>query len=121
MEKYSADKIRNIALFGHVGSGKTTLAEAMLYCTKSTDRLGKITDGNTVMDFDPEEIKRQMSVAAKVAACEYKGSKINIIDTPGDFDFLGEEMAGIRIADSGVVMVSAKGGTSVGSQKAISP
>ena len=119
MEKYSADKIRNIALFGHVGSGKTTLAEAMLYCTKSTDRLGKITDGNTVMDFDPEEIKRQMSVAAKVAACEYKGSKINIIDTPGDFDFLGEEMAGIRIADSGVVMVSAKGGTSVGSQKAI--
>ncbi|MCR5288031.1 MAG: elongation factor G [Saccharofermentans sp.] len=119
MEIYSADKIRNIALFGHVGSGKTTLAEAILYYTKAINRQGKIVDGNTTLDYDPEEIKRQMSVSLSVACCEYKGSKINIIDTPGDFDFLGEEMSGIRIADSGVIMISAKGGTSVGSEKAI--
>ena len=119
MENYSADKIRNIALFGHVGSGKTTLAEAILYYTKAINRQGRITDGNTTLDYDPEEIKRQMSVGLSVACCEYKGSKINIIDTPGDFDFLGEEMSGIRIADSGVIMISAKGGTSVGSEKAI--
>ena len=119
MENYSADKIRNIALFGHVGSGKTTLAEAILYYTKAISRQGKIVDGNTTLDYDPEEIKRQMSVSLSVACCEYKGSKINIIDTPGDFDFLGEEMSGIRIADSGVIMISAKGGTSVGSEKAI--
>ena len=119
MEIYSADKIRNIALFGHVGSGKTTLAEAILYYTKAIGRQGKIVDGNTTLDYDPEEIKRQMSVSLSVACCEYKGSKINIIDTPGDFDFLGEEMSGIRIADSGVIMISAKGGTSVGSEKAI--
>ena len=119
MENYSADKIRNIALFGHVGSGKTTLAEAILYYTKAINRQGRISDGNTTLDYDPEEIKRQMSVGLSVACCEYKGSKINIIDTPGDFDFLGEEMSGIRIADSGVIMISAKGGTSVGSEKAI--
>ena len=119
MEIYSADKIRNIALFGHVGSGKTTLAEAILFYTKAIARQGKIVDGNTTLDYDPEEIKRQMSVNLSVACCEYKGSKINIIDTPGDFDFLGEEMSGIRIADSGVIMISAKGGTSVGSEKAI--
>ncbi len=119
MEKYSADKIRNIALLGHQGSGKTSLAEAMLYCTKAIDRLGRTADGNTTLDFEPEEIKRGASISAAVASCEYKGSKINIIDTPGDFDFLGEEMSGIRIADSGIVMISAKGGTSVGSQKAI--
>ena len=119
MENYSADKIRNIALFGHVGSGKTTLAEAILFYTKAINRQGRINDGNTTLDYDPEEIKRQMSVGLSVACCEYKGSKINIIDTPGDFDFLGEEMSGIRIAASGVIMISAKGGTSVGSEKAI--
>ena len=119
MENYSTDKIRNIALFGHVGSGKTTLAEAILFYTKAINRQGRINDGNTTLDYDPEEIKRQMSVGLSVACCEYKGSKINIIDTPGDFDFLGEEMSGIRIADSGVIMISAKGGTSVGSEKAI--
>ena len=79
MEIYSADKIRNIALFGHVGSGKTTLAEAILFYTKAIGRQGKIVDGNTTLDYDPEEIKRQMSVSLSVACCEYKGSKINAI------------------------------------------
>ncbi|MCR5618073.1 MAG: elongation factor G [Clostridiales bacterium] len=119
MGNFSADKIRNITLLGHQGSGKTALAEAILYCTKTIERMGRATDGNTTMDFDPEEIKRQISINATVAACEYKDSKIIIIDTPGDFDFLGEEMSGIRVADSGIVLISAKGGTSVGSEKAI--
>lgn len=79
----------------------------MLYCTKAIDRLGRAGDGNTTMDFDPE-IRRKISINATVASCEYKGSKINIIDTPGDFDFLGEEMSGIRIADKQALMISAK-------------
>ncbi|HOO60851.1 MAG TPA: elongation factor G [Bacillota bacterium] len=119
MTNYPADKIRNIMLLGHGGSGKTALAEAMLFCSKSIDRIGRSVDGNTTMDFDPEEIKRQISINTSVAACEWKNSKMNIIDTPGDFDFLGETMAGIRVADSAIVMISAKGGTSVGSEKAI--
>jgi len=119
MMNYPASKIRNITLLGHGGSGKTALAEAMLYSAKAIDRLGRSADGNTAMDFDPEEIKRKISINTSIAACEWKGSKMNIIDTPGDFDFLGETMAGIRIADSAIVMISAKGGTSVGSEKSI--
>lgn len=119
MNNYPADKIRNIALLGHSGSGKTALAEAMLFSTGTIEKLGRSADGNTVMDFEPEEIKRKISISDSVASCEYKGSKINIIDTPGDFDFLGDAMSAIRVADSGIVVVSAKGGTSVGSRKAI--
>ena len=119
MINYPASKIRNITLLGHGGSGKTALAEAMLYSAKAIDRLGRSADGNTVMDFDAEEMKRKISINTTLAACEWKNSKMNIIDTPGDFDFLGETMAGIRIADSAIVLISAKGGTSVGSEKAI--
>lgn len=119
MINYPAGKIRNITLLGHGGSGKTALAEAMLYSAKAIDRLGRSTDGNTTMDFDPEEIKRGISINTTTAACEWKGTKINLIDTPGDFDFLGETMGGIRVADSAIVLVSAKGGTSVGTEKAI--
>lgn len=119
MINYPADKIRNITLLGHGGSGKTALAEAMLFCSKAIDRLGKSVDGNTTMDFDPEEIKRQISINTTIAACEWKNTKMNIIDTPGDFDFLGETMAGIRVADSAIVVISAKGGTSVGTEKAV--
>ncbi len=119
MINYPADKIRNITLLGHGGSGKTALAEAMLFSAKSIDRIGRAADGNTTMDFDPEEVRRKISINTTFAACEWKGSKMNIIDTPGDFDFLGETMAGIRIADSAIVMISAKGGTSVGSEKAV--
>ena len=83
MKQYSAKNIRNIVLAGHSGSGKSSLAEAMLYLTKATDRLGKISDGNTVMDFDPEEIKRKVSVSTAVAPIEWKDTKINIIDISG--------------------------------------
>ena len=119
MINYPASKIRNITLLGHGGSGKTALAEAMLFSSKAIDRLGRAADGSTTMDFDAEEVKRKISINTTIAACEWKGSKMNIIDTPGDFDFLGETMAGIRVADSAIVMISAKGGTSVGSEKAI--
>ena len=119
MTNFPADKIRNIAILGHGGAGKTALAEAMLFSAGAIDRLGKAVDGNTALDFDPEEIKRNISINTSVGVCEWKNTKINIIDTPGDFDFLGETMGGIRVADSAIVVVSAKGGTSVGAEKAI--
>lgn len=118
MKQYSAKNIRNIVLAGHSGSGKSSLAEAMLYLTKATDRLGKISDGNTVMDFDPEEIKRKVSVSTAVAPIEWKDTKINIIDTPGLFDFAGGVCEGMRAAECAVITVSAKSGVSVGTEKA---
>lgn len=119
MTNYSSDRIRNIAILGHGGAGKTALAEAMLYSAGAIDRLGRSADGNTTLDFDPEEIKRTISINTAVGVCQWKDTKINIIDTPGDFDFLGETMSGIRVADSAIVVISAKGGTSVGAEKAI--
>ena len=115
---YSAQNIRNVCLLGHGGNGKTSLAESMLYSTGGTDRLGKVPDGNTVCDFDPEEIRRQISLSTAVAPIEYKGCKINILDTPGYFDFSGEVMEALRVADSAVIVCSAKGGMSVGAEKA---
>ena len=93
---YSAQNIRNVCLLGHGGNGKTSLAESMLYSTGGTDRLGKVPDGNTVCDFDPEEIRRQISLSTAVAPIEYKGCKINVLDTPGYFDFSGEVMEALR-------------------------
>ena len=87
---YSAQSIRNICLLGHSGSGKTTLAESLLFVTGAIDRMGKTPDGNTVCDYDPEEVKRQISVSMAVAPVEYKGCKINVLDAPGNFDFAGE-------------------------------
>ena len=89
MKQYPAKSIFNIALAGHSGSGKTSLAEAMLNLGGNSERLGKVSDGNTVMDFDPEEIRRKTSVQTGVAPVEWKGKKINIIDAPGLFDFEG--------------------------------
>ena len=87
MKQFSADKIRNVAIVGHGGSGKTTLAEAILYQNGASDRLGTIADGTTVCDYDPEEIKRKASISLAVAPYEYKGNKVNLLDTPGLFDF----------------------------------
>ena len=114
---YTAKDIRNICLLGHGGEGKTSLAESMLYVTKATDRLGKISDGNTVGDFDPEEIKRKYTISAALLPVEYKGVKLNFLDTPGYFDFAGEVAQALRVADSGVIVVSAKGGITVGAEK----
>ena len=115
---YSAQNIRNICLLGHGGNGKTSLAESMLFLTGGTDRLGKPADGNTVCDFDPEEIRRQISISTAVAPVEYNGCKINVLDTPGYFDFSGEVMEALQVADAAIIVCSAKGGMSVGAEKA---
>ena len=118
MGEYKANKIKNIAIAGHGGSGKTTLAEALLFSTKTTDRLGKITEGNTVCDYDPEEIKRVATLSLSLAPYEHKGYKINLIDTPGMFDFAVGLYEGIFAADSVLITVSGKSGVTVGAKKA---
>jgi len=118
MKSYPISNLRNVALLGHGGDGKTSLAEALLYFTKSIDRMGKVMDGNTTCDYDPEEVKRQISISTAIAPVEYDGYKINIIDTPGYFDFEGEVAEGIKVADAAIIAVSAKGGVGVGTEKA---
>ena len=115
---YSVQNIRNVCLLGHGGNGKTALAESLLFMTGALDRMGKATDGNTVCDYDPEETKRQISITTAVAPLEYKGCKINILDTPGGFDFAGEVVAALRAADAAIIVCSAKDGLSVGLEKA---
>ena len=119
MKAYSKENIRNVVIAGHGGRGKTTLAEAMLYISGASDRLGKVTDGNTVMDFDAEEKKRKVSVSSAVANLEWNNKKINIIDTPGLFDFEGGRSEGIRAAEAIVVVLSASHGVDVGAEKAL--
>ena len=109
--------IRNVAVLGHGRCGKTTMVEAMLYKAQATDRLGKVTDGNTVTDCDAEEIKRGFSISAAVAPLEWKKMKYNIIDTPGFFDFVGGVKEGIRAADSALVVVSGRSGVDVGTEQ----
>lgn len=118
MKQYEAKKIKNIVLAGHGGAGKTSVAESMIYLSGASDRLGKINDGNTVCDFDPEEIKRKVSVVASVAPLEWKNYKINLIDTPGLFDFAGGMHEGMRAADTALIVVSGKNGVNVGTEKA---
>ena len=114
---YTTEGIRNVAILGHGSSGKTSLAESMLYLTGGTDRLGRISDGNTVGDSDSEETRRQISIYLATTFAEYRGCKINILDTPGYFDFAGEVLEALRVADAGIVVCSAKDGISVGFEK----
>ncbi len=118
MKTYTAKTIRNVALVGHAGSGKTSLAEAACYLTGQLDRLGRVADGNTVSDFDPEEIRRQVSVSTSLIPIEWKNTKMNWLDTPGLFDFVGGVREGIRAAGSAVIVVSGKSGVTVGAEKA---
>ena len=113
-----SSNIKNLMLLGHGSDGKTSLAESMLFLTKGTDRLGKIADGNTVCDFDPEETRRQISISATAIPVEFNGKKLNVIDTPGYFDFTGEVMQALSVADTGVIVVNAKSGVGVGTEKA---
>ena len=115
---YSTENVRNVAILGHSSNGKTSLVESMLYMTGATDRLGKVTDGNTVSDYDPEETKRKISVSAATVYVDYNDRKINLIDTPGFFDFAGEVMQALRVADAGIIVCSAKEGLNVGAEKA---
>ena len=114
---YSVQNIRNVCLLGHSGSGKTALAESLLFMTGALKRMGTSADGNTVCDYDPEEIRRQISISTAVAPLEYKGCKINLLDTPGAFDFTGEVMEALRAADAAIIVCSAKDGISVGFEK----
>lgn len=118
LKQYSAMNLKNIALAGHGGSGKTSLAEAMLFLSKGSDRLGKVADGNTMLDFDAEEKKRKVSVSTAVAPIEWNGDKMNLIDTPGLFDFAGGLYEGMRAADAALIVLSGKSGVTVGAEKA---
>ena len=115
---YSPHSIRNICLLGHGGTGKTSLVESLLRITGAQERMGRISEGNTVCDYDPEELKRHMSISAAVAPVEYNGCKINVLDTPGNFDFAGEVAECLSVADAGVLVCSAKGDLAVGTERA---
>ncbi len=118
MSTIQTKQIRNLVLLGHSGSGKTSLAEAMLHITKCTDRLGTVSAGNTVMDFDAEEVRRGFSLQSSIAYAMWKDAKINILDTPGYFDFEGEARQCIRVADAAVIVVDGKAGIEVGTELA---
>ncbi len=118
MKQYPSTNIKNIALLGHGGSGKTTLADAILYYGKATDRIGKNADGTTVMDYDAEEKKRKVSVSTSVYPIEIGDNKINLLDAPGQFDFAGGMSEAMTAADSALIVLSGKSGLTVGAQKA---
>ena len=118
MDVYRTDRIRNVVLLGHGGSGKTTLAEAMAYLAGMTNRLGRVEDGNTVSDFDKEEIKRHFSVSTTLIPVPWDKVKVNVLDTPGYFDFVGEVEEAVSAADAAIIVVSGKAGVQVGTQKA---
>ncbi len=119
MKEYTAKEIRNIGVFGHGGEGKTTLTEAMLYNAGLIDRLGKVENGSTTTDFDPEEVARGISINVALAPLEWKNTKINVIDAPGFFDFYGEVAAAMALADSALIVVGAVSGPVVGTEKAM--
>ncbi len=117
MKGVKVDSIRNFVLIGHGSSGKTSLGEAMLYKAGVTKRLGSVEQGNSILDADPEEIKRKISINLAVAHFQWKGRWMNLIDTPGYLDFVGEVAAGIRVADNAVVVLDAASGVEVGAEK----
>ena len=118
MKVYRTDEIRNVVLLGHGGSGKTSLVEAMAYISGATTRLGSISAGSTISDFDKEEQKRQFSISTSLVPIEWEKAKINILDTPGFFDFVGEVEEAVSVADAAVIVVSGKAGVQVGTEKA---
>lgn len=118
MADYQSKDIRNVALLGHGSEGKTTFAEAMLFAAGITDRQGRVEDGTTVTDFEPEEIKRTISISAALAPIDWNGKMINVIDVPGYFDFIGEMMGPLRVVETAIILVGAVSGMAVGTEKA---
>lgn len=116
MKQYSPDRLRNVVLLSHSGAGKTTLAEAVLFATGTTNRLGKIEAGNTISDFDPDEIKHHISINLSLLPLEWNESKINLLDTPGYLDFVGEVKAAVRVCEGAVIIASAASGLEVGTE-----
>jgi elongation factor G len=117
MKKYNSENIRNVALISHGGAGKTSLTEALLFSSGEINRLGKIEAGNTTTDYDPDEIKKQVTINVGLAPLEWSGTKINLLDTPGYFDFIGDVLGALRVADSVVAVVCAVSGVEVGTEK----
>lgn len=118
MKSYISKEIRNVVMLGHSGSGKTTITESCLFKSGATKRFGKVDEGNTVSDYDSEEIKRHVSINSSILPVEWKDTKINFIDTPGYFDFAGEVMLSTKVADAALIVVSGKAGVEVGTEKA---
>ena len=118
MKSYKTSEIRNVVLLGHGGCGKSSLAEAMAYQAGVISRIGKVSDGNSISDYDKEEIKRGFSISTSVIPVEWEGCKINILDTPGYFDFVGEVEEAVSAADAAIIVVSGKSGVEVGTEKA---
>jgi elongation factor G len=118
MKEYQAEQIRNVGLFSHGGAGKTSLAEAMLFQSGAITRLGKVEEGSTTTDFDPDEVKRHISVSTALAPCEWQGCKINVLDTPGYADFIGEVVQAMRVVDGAVILLDAVSGLEVGTETA---
>lgn len=118
MKKYSIENLRNVGIMGHSSSGKTSLVEALLYYSKTIDRLGKIEEGNTISDYDIEERKRKISLGTSISYLEWDERKVNLIDTPGYFDFKGEVIEGMRAADMALIVTCAVSGVEVGTEKA---
>src|SRR5205085_2204111 len=114
MKKYGIDAIRNVGLFGHQGSGKTSLAEAMLFASGGIDRMGRTDDGSATTDFDPEEAKRHISINVGLAPCEWQGKKINVIDAPGYLDFQGEVRSALKVVDAAILVTPAQSDIEVG-------
>jgi elongation factor G len=117
MQQYGLDRIRNVVLLSHSGAGKTSAAEAMLFSAGAITRLGKVSEGTTTSDYDPDEIKRQISISLSVLPCEWKGTKINLLDTPGYADFIGEVRAAMRVVEGAVIVLSAASGVEVGTEQ----
>ena len=118
MNVSTTDKISNVVLLGHGGSGKTTMVEAMAYLSGITNRMGNVTDGNTISDYDKEEIKRGFSISTSVVPIEWRETKINLLDTPGFFDFVGEVNSALRAVEAAAIVVDASAGIQVGTEKA---
>ncbi|MGI6643006.1 MAG: elongation factor G [Bacillota bacterium] len=116
MKEYSTENIRNVAFVSHSGAGKTTVGDAMLYVSGGNDRFGRVDDESSILDFDPEEIRRKTTITTSVAPVEWKSKKINILDTPGYFDFVGEVRSSLRIGDGAVIIIDATGGVEVGTE-----